>query len=187
MSGNQIFATRSTYSTSISEADGIYLIRGVSYGTVANNRIDMNDRVQPSEPTNGIVLEAQVHDVNVSGNVIDNCSEVGITVQGDSGALAAPSFYLGASLDNVLYGNRIVNFHNVSAQTMYSTEAIETWMWANGTRVENNYIQGWSEVDTKDYWNGAGILTSSSGQSFLGNRMVDAEKFGETCADHACL
>lgn len=177
VSNNQILSTRSTYSSSITEADAIYLIRGVNNGTVWNNHLEMSDRTQPSEPTNGIVLEAQVNDVNVSGNQIYNCSEVGITVQGDSGALPAPSFYLGPSLRNVLYGNRIVNFHNVSAQSMYSTEAIETWMWANATRVVNNYIQGWSEVNATDYWNGAGILTSSSGQWFLANTMVDV-RFG---------
>ncbi|HEV2165492.1 MAG TPA: right-handed parallel beta-helix repeat-containing protein [Thermoplasmata archaeon] len=177
VSNNRIFATESTYSPSISEADGIYLIRGVNNGTVWNNAIDMTDRTQPSDPTNGVVLEAQVNDVNVSGNRIYNCSEVGITVQGDSGALSAPKFYLGPSLRNTLYANRIINFHNVSAQTMYSSEAIETWMWANSTRVADNYIQGWGEVNVKNYWNGAAFLTSSADQTILGNTIVDA-RFG---------
>ncbi|HEV2519432.1 MAG TPA: right-handed parallel beta-helix repeat-containing protein [Thermoplasmata archaeon] len=177
ISNNRIYATESTYSPSISEADGIYLIRGVNNGTVWNNTLDMTDRTQGTEPTNGIVLEAQVNDVNVTGNRIYNCSEVGITVQGDSGALAAPRFYLGPSLRNTLYANRIINFHNVSAQTMYSIEAIETWMWANSTRIVDNYIQGWSEVSTGNYWNGAGFLTSSSDQTISGNTITDV-RFG---------
>lgn len=177
VSSNRIFATRSTYSSAISEADGIYLIRGVNNGTVWNNSLDMTDLVQASEPTNGIVLEAQINDVNVSANRIYNCSEVGITVQGDSGALAAPSYYLGSSSRDSLYDNRLVNFHSVAAQSMYSAEAIETWMWANGTRIVDNYISGWNLVDATDYWNGAGILTSSSEQWFGGNTMVGV-RFG---------
>lgn len=177
VSSNRIFATESTYSSAISEADGIYLIRGVNDGTVWGNHLDMTDLTQATEPTNGIVLEAQVNYVNVSANQIYNCSEVGITVQGDSGALAAPSYYLGPSAHNILYGNRIVNFHSVASQSMYSSEAIETWMWANGTRIQDNYIGGWNLVNTTNYWNGAGILTSSSEQAFTANTMAGV-RFG---------
>ncbi|HEV2428338.1 MAG TPA: PKD domain-containing protein [Thermoplasmata archaeon] len=177
ISSNRIYNTRSTYTSAISEADGIYLIRGVNNGSVWNNRLDMTDTTQSSEPTNGIVLEAQVNDVNVSENWIFNCSEVGITVQGDSGALWAPSYFLGPSSRNTLYGNWVENFHSVATQTMYSTEGIETWMWANGTRVVDNDVQGWSNVSLGNYWNGAGILTSSSRQLFEGNRVSDA-RFG---------
>ncbi|HZY92838.1 MAG TPA: PKD domain-containing protein [Thermoplasmata archaeon] len=177
VSENRIFATESTYSSTITEADGIYLIRGVANGSVWGNRLDMTDLVQPSEPTNGIVLEAQVNDVNVSANLIYNCSEVGVTVQGDSGALAAPTYYLGPSSRDVIYGNRVVNFHTVAAQSMYSSEAIETWMWANGTRIVGNYIAGWDRVNTTNYWNGAGFLTSSSEQWVASNTM-DGVRFG---------
>lgn len=177
VSSDRIFASQSTYSSAITEADGIYLIRGVNNGTVWNNSLDMTDLRQPSEPTNGVVLEAQVNDVNVSANRIYNCSEVGVTVQGDSGALPAPSYYLGPSSRDVIFENRIVNYHSVAQQSMYSAEAIETWMWANGTRIVDNTIGGWAQVNTTDYWNGAGILTSSSEQLFAGNTMTGV-RFG---------
>lgn len=177
VSSNRIYNTRSTYSEAIAEADGVYLIRGVNNGTVWNNTLDMTDSTDPSGPTNGIILEAQVNDVNVSANSIMNCSEVGITVQGDSGALPAPRYYLGASSRNTLYGNSVENFHDMSAQTTFSTEAIETWMWANGTRILDNTLRGWAEVSGADYWNGAGVFTSSSRQLIEGNRISDA-RFG---------
>lgn len=177
VSSNWIDATQSVYSESIDTAEGLYLIRGVNNGTVWNNTIDMTDATQPSDPTNGVVLEAQVNDVNVSRNHIFNCSEAGITVQGDSGALPAPSYYLGPSSRDALYGNWVENFHSVAAQTTYSSEAIETWMWANGTRIIDNTLSGWTAVSPSIYWNGAGIFTSSSNQQIEGNRISDV-RFG---------
>lgn len=171
VSGNRIHDTRSTDSGAIDTANGIYLIRGVNNGTVWNNSLDMTDLTQPSDPANGVILEAQVNDVNVSLNHIFNCSEAGITVQGDSGALPAPSYDLGPSSRNTLYGNWVQNFHSMAAQSTYSTEAIETWMWANETRILDNVVSGWTEVSPSNYWNGAGIFTSSSGQLIEGNRM----------------
>jgi hypothetical protein len=169
ISGNRLFNTVSEYSTAITEGDGIYLIRQVNNGTVFDNTLDMTDAVQPSEPVNGIVLESRVNDVNVTDNRVYNCSEVGITVQGDDDAVSEPAYFVGGSFGDVLYKNDIVNDHSMASQTLYSTEAIETWMWANGTKIVDNVIEGWTAVNLGQYYNGAGLYTSSSDQLVAGN------------------
>ncbi len=154
------------------EAYGIYLIRAINNVTVSDNYLDMY--VAGNIPTVGVSLESRVNDVTVEDNRIYDASQKAVIVQGDEGVIdRAPYYYIGPSLRNRVLNNTMALRVPV-LQAVRLTSAIATWLWANYTIIENNTVLNYSFANNAYAYNGAAILTSSSLQSIVGNRIVNA-------------
>jgi hypothetical protein len=157
------------------EITGIYAIRGVNNGSIADNVLELAD--SPAILSEGIVLEADVNYVVVSGNEIRNVTGSAVNVQGDiPGDDSAEPYQTGPSLHDQVLDNLIVNEIPIQ-QTAIVGIAIVIWDWANFTVVENNTIVGWNLINSAFEYNGAALLTSAS-YGVIANNTVDQARYG---------
>src|SRR5580658_4004148 len=156
--------------------DALYLIRGVTDGTVAYNYIDDTDAWYVA--TDGITLESDVSHVQLIDNEFYNVSQEGVVMQGNvPGFDNALPWQNGPSLYDTIANNLFDNERAVT-ETNFTVEGILIWQWANHTTVANNTFIGWENVPTvKDYFNGAAVLTTGSYGVFT-NNTVDGARYG---------
>ncbi|MHB8352229.1 MAG: carboxypeptidase-like regulatory domain-containing protein, partial [Thermoplasmata archaeon] len=157
------------------QIDAMYLIRGVNNGTVQDNYVDTSDTWYIA--TDGITLESDVSNVRLIHNVFYNVSQEGVVLQGNvPGFDNALPWQNGPSLYDTIANNLFDNARKVS-ETNFTVEAILLWHWANHTTVVNNTFIGWQNVPTKDYFNGAIVLTTAS-YGFYYNNTVEGARYG---------
>jgi hypothetical protein len=157
-----------------SQIDGIYVIRGISHGTISDNYIDMSDR--PYIASNAILLESKVVDVKVIGNTVFNMTQNGVMVQGNVPYFVnnAPAWELGPSYGNLIANNVFDSMRYVDDEN-FTYKGILIWLWSNYTTVENNTFIGFQNVDSSSSSvNGAAVVCTGSYNLFTNNTVLGA-------------
>jgi Right handed beta helix region len=155
------------------QIDMIYIIRGISDGTISHNYIDATD--VPKVASDGISIESNVKNVKVTYNTIINMTQAGVMVQGNvPGFDNALPWERGPST-GVLIANNVFDNEQFVRQTNFTFKGVLLWLWANHTTVQNNTFIGFQNTTTSGkQLNGAAVLSSGSLNLFENNTVYGA-------------
>ena len=168
------------------QIDGIYVIRGISDGSIDHNLIDLSDL--PYIASNAILLESKVTNVRVVDNQVYNMTQNGVMVQGNVPGFVtnAPAWELGPSSDNLIANNLFDSMRYVDDDN-FTYKGILIWLWSNYTTVENNTFIGFQNVDASGTSvNGAAIVCTGSENVFTNNTILGA-RYGFAFTKYASL
>jgi hypothetical protein len=157
-----------------SQIDGIYVIRGISDGTISYNHIDMSDL--PYIASNAILLESKVVDVKVIDNTVFNMTQNGVMVQGNVPYFVnnAPAWELGPSYGDLVANNLFDSMRYVDDDN-FTYKGVLIWLWSNHTTVENNTFIGFQNVDSSSSSvNGAAVVCTGSYNILTNNTVIGA-------------